>query len=290
MINSMTGYGKSASEINGYIVEVESKSLNNRYLELSIKLPQALQFKEYEIREAVKSYLKRGKIYITVSVKPISGSNTDIFFNEKKINEIFSVFDIVKSRYNIKEEVRFEHLLAFKDAFSPELDQLTEEHFGEIKSCILKSVEQLNLMRAAEGNSLSADLISRIQTINIAVEKIESSFRNDIAAYFEKLKARVKEIITEPVNEERMEMEMALLAERSDITEECVRLKSHLLFFENILKNENEAGKKLNFICQEMHREANTIASKSISTEIIHSSVFIREEIEKIREQVQNIE
>jgi uncharacterized protein (TIGR00255 family) len=146
-------------------------------------------------------------------------------------------------------------------------------------------------MKKKEGAELARDLNSRIEKINKKVLEIEKEFRNSINEYYQKLKQRISELTNNAeISEERMNIELALIADRADITEECVRLKSHLKFFKESLKNENEPGKKLNFLCQEMNRETNTISSKSISTAIIHSSVFIKEEIEKIREQIQNIE
>jgi len=146
-------------------------------------------------------------------------------------------------------------------------------------------------MREAEGGALARDLAERIRLISDYLADVERDYSGQVGEYFNELKRRVLEITENSnINPERIEYEIAMIADKSDITEECVRLRSHLNFFLETLEKENEAGKKLNFICQEMHREANTLASKSLSTEAIHKSVQIRDEIERIREQVQNIE
>ncbi len=146
-------------------------------------------------------------------------------------------------------------------------------------------------MKKKEGLELSKDLAKRIEKISAKVSEIEAEFRKSINEYHGKLKQRISELTANvEINEDRLNLELALIADRADITEESVRLRSHLKFFKETLKNEKEPGKKLNFLCQEMNRETNTISSKSISTSIIHSSVLIKEEIEKIREQIQNIE
>ncbi|KAB2907114.1 MAG: YicC family protein [Ignavibacteriales bacterium] len=291
MILSMTGFGKAVSTFKGYSFEAEIKSLNNRYLEITLKLPTILQSKEYEIRELLKNMIRRGKIYISISVKPEENENETFFLNETKLKELLSVFGMMKKNYGINGDIALEHVISFRDIFTPELDDLDEEHFEHLKNVLTESVEQLNLMREAEGRALAADLSGRIGLIEEQLNETEKDYSGKVKDYFAELKERVIDIIgNNNINPERIEYEIAMLADKSDITEECVRLRSHLNFFLDTLQNEKEAGKKLNFICQEMHREANTLASKSLSTEAVHRSVVIRDEIERIREQVQNIE
>ncbi|MBE2278862.1 MAG: YicC family protein [Ignavibacteriaceae bacterium] len=289
MILSMTGYGKSTRSFGGYIFESEAKSFNSRYLELSLKLPPGLQNKEYELREPVKNFLKRGKVYININIRPEDVSAGDLVLNESKLKAVLSIFEKLKDSYGVSGDIKLEHLIFFKDIFSHELDDLGDDHFEALKSALIESLSELNKMRENEGRMLSNELLKRTGIIAEKLQFIENDFVKNKTEYFARLKERVSELLDEPDNE-RLDTELALLAERTDITEECVRLRSHLNFFNEAVEKENEAGKRLNFICQEMHREANTIASKSLATEIVHSSVMIREEIEKIREQVQNIE
>ncbi len=291
MILSMTGFGKALSTYKGYAFEAEVKSLNSRYLEITIKLPSMLQNKEYEIREALKNLIRRGKIYITLSIRPEENENETFFLNETKLKELLGVFAKIRSNYGIDGEVKLDHIINFRDIFTPELEELDGDHIEHLKKVVVDAVTQLNGMREAEGSALAADLGERIRLIGGYLSEVEQEYRGEVANYFNELKTRVIEIIgNNNINPERIEYEIAMLADKADITEECVRLRSHLNFFMDAIQKENEAGKKLNFICQEMHREANTLASKALSTTAIHRSVLIRDEIERIREQVQNIE
>lgn len=287
----MTGFGKALSTYKGYAFESEVKSLNSRYLEITIKLPSLLQNKEYEIREALKNLLRRGKIYISLSIRPEENENETFFLNESKLKELLGVFGRIKSDYGVTGEVKLDHIINFRDIFTPELDELDDDHIEHLKLVVIEAVKQLNQMREAEGGALAKDLSERIRLIDGYLADVEKDYSGKVAEYFSELKRRVIEITENSnINPDRIEYEIAMIADKADITEECVRLRSHLNFFLETLEKENEAGKKLNFICQEMHREANTLASKSLSTEAIHKSVQIRDEIERIREQVQNIE
>ncbi len=291
MILSMTGFGKALSTFKGYAFESEVKSLNSRYLEITIKLPSLLQNKEYEIREALKNHLRRGKIYISLSIRPEENENESFFLNESKLKELLGVFGRIKNDYGVSGDIKLDHIINFRDIFTPELDELDDEHIDHLKQVVIEAVKQLNQMREAEGGALARDLAERIRLISDYLADVERDYSGQVGEYFNELKRRVLEITENSnINPERIEYEIAMIADKSDITEECVRLRSHLNFFLETLEKENEAGKKLNFICQEMHREANTLASKSLSTEAIHKSVQIRDEIERIREQVQNIE
>lgn len=291
MILSMTGFGKALSTYKGYAFESEVKSLNSRYLEITIKLPSLLQNKEYEIREALKNLLRRGKIYISLSIRPEENENETFFLNESKLKELLGVFGRIKSDFGVTGEVKLDHIINFRDIFTPELDELDDDHIEHLKLVVIEAVKQLNQMREAEGGALAKDLSERIRLIDGYLADVEKDYSGKVAEYFSELKRRVIEITENSnINPDRIEYEIAMIADKADITEECVRLRSHLNFFLETLEKENEAGKKLNFICQEMHREANTLASKSLSTEAIHKSVQIRDEIERIREQVQNIE
>jgi uncharacterized protein (TIGR00255 family) len=291
MIYSMTGFGKASNSFNGYNFEIEVKSFNNRYLELSLKLPSSLQNREYEIKEYIKSRIKRGKVYINITIKPEGDANTFLFLSETKLNESVSTLKKIRKALKIKDKIKIEHILTFKDLFSPELNEFEEEHFDVLISTLDAALENVITMRKAEGEQLAKDLVLRLDKIEEHLILIENIYREGVDEQFLKLKQRLKQLLDDIATySERLDVELALMAEKADITEECVRLRSHLKFFKENLKNGVETGRKLNFLCQEMHREANTIASKSLSTEVIHHSVYVREEIEKIREQIQNVE
>lgn len=290
MIYSMTGYGKGNSSKNKVSAEVEIKTVNSRFFEISMRLPSTLSSYDYEIRELIKAKVIRGKLNAVIHFKK-DGVENGISIDNEKLSAQLALIKKIKKAAGIKEEIKLEHLINNKEIFTSQDSELTKSEFELIKSALNKALDKLVQMKKKEGAELSKDLIKRIDSISKSVSEIENQYKRGIEDYHSKLKERIKELMTNAeINEDRLHLELALIADRADITEECVRLKSHLKFFKETIKNENEPGKKLNFLCQEMNRETNTISSKSVSTSIVHASVMIKEEIEKIREQLQNIE
>ncbi|MCW8812879.1 MAG: YicC family protein [Chlorobium sp.] len=291
MIYSMTGYGKGSSSKNKITAEVEIKSVNSRFFEVFLKMPSILSNYDYEIKEFIKSKLQRGKLNLVIHFKKDGVEDGFSSVDKNKLLNQIELIKKVKKISGIKENIELNHLLNNKEIFTTQETELTKAEFEIIKSALSKALDKLILMKKKEGAELARDLNSRIEKINKKVFEIEKEFRKSINDNYEKLKQRISDLTSNAeISEDRLNLELALIADRADVTEECVRLKSHLKFFKESLKNESEPGKKLNFLCQEMNRETNTISSKSISTAIIHSSVYIKEEIEKIREQIQNIE
>ena len=287
----MTGYGKGSRKKNKVSAEVEIKSVNSRYFEVFLKTPSILSTYDYEIKEFVKSKVQRGKLNIVIHFKKDGVENGFLSVDKNRLLNHIKLIENVKKTSRIKDDIKLDHLLSSKEIFATQESELTKTEFEIVKSALNKAIVKLILMKKKEGAELARDLNSRIEKINKNVLEIEKEFRKSINEYYEKLKQRISGLTNNAeINEDRLNLELALIADRADITEECVRLKSHLKFFKESLRNENEPGKKLNFLCQEMNRETNTISSKSISTQIVHSSVVIKEEIEKIREQIQNIE
>lgn len=287
----MTGYGKGSSSKNKILAEVEIKSVNSRFFETFLKIPSILSTFDYEIKEFVKSKVQRGKLNIVIHFKKDGVENGFLSVDKNKLLNQIELIKKIKKTSGIKEDIKLDHLMSSKEIFTTQEVELSKTEFEIVKSALSKAIDKLVLMKKKEGAELSRDLDSRIERINKTVLEIEKEFRKSINEHHAKLKQRISELIgNAEINEDRLNLELALIADRADITEECVRLKSHLKFFKDTLKNENEPGKKLNFLCQEMNRETNTISSKSVSTSIVHSSVLIKEEIEKIREQIQNIE
>ncbi|MBV6420767.1 MAG: hypothetical protein DAHOPDDO_02024 [Ignavibacteriaceae bacterium] len=291
MIYSMTGYGKGSTAKNETFIEVEVKSVNSRFFETSLKLPPILLPYDYEIREFIKTKVQRGKLNVVFHFKKDGVENGFISIDEKKLSNHISLIKKIKKAASIKDEIKLEHLLTGKESFISQDTELSKSEFDLVKSALTKALDKLILMKKKEGTELAKDLSSRIEKILKIVSEIEIEYKKSINDYFNKLRLRITELLDNAeINEDRLNLELALIADRADITEECVRLKSHIKFFKESIKNEKEPGKKLNFLCQEMNRETNTISSKSISTPVIHSSVLIKEEIERIREQIQNIE
>ena len=291
MIYSMTGYGKGSASKYKTAVEVEVKSVNSRFFEISLKLPSILSPFDYELREFIKTKIQRGKLSVIIHFKKDGIENGFISVDTVKLLNHVALIKKIKKAAGIKDEIKLEHLLSTKEIFTSQDAELSKTEFDLVKSALSKALEKLISMKKKEGSELSKDFSVRIDKISRKVSAIEAEYKKSITDYHNKLKQRIQELIGNvEMNEDRLNLELALIADRADITEECVRLRSHLKFFKESLKNEKEPGKKLNFLCQEMNRETNTISSKSISTSIVHSSVFIKEEIEKIREQIQNIE
>jgi uncharacterized protein (TIGR00255 family) len=287
----MTGYGKASVSKNKIAVAAELKSINSRFFEISLKLPSILSNYEYEIKELIRAKVQRGKINAVIHFKKDGIENGFLAVDSKKLLSELELIKKVKKVSGIKEEVKLEHLLNNKDIFISQETEVSKNEFELVKSTLITAIDKLNSMKKKEGAELAKDFSARIEKISRKVSSIEKDYKQSVTDYFNRLKQRINELVNNvEINEDRLTTELALISDRADITEECVRLKSHLKLFKDCLKNENEPGKKLNFLCQEMNREANTISSKSISTSIIHSSVYIKEEIEKIREQIQNIE
>jgi uncharacterized protein (TIGR00255 family) len=290
MIYSMTGYGKSSSSKNKISAEVEIKSVNSRFFEISLKLPSILSTYDYEIRELIKTKVQRGKLNIVIHFKK-NGIENGVSVDADKLKAQLTLIKKVKKDAGIKEDVKLEHLLNSKEIFTTSDSEISKAELDIVKLALIKALDKLIQMKKKEGAELSKDFSNRVENISKKVSEIEKDYKKSIEDYHNKLKQRIQELMgNAEIDKERLHLELALIADRADITEECVRLKSHLKFFKESLKNEKEPGKKLNFLCQEMNRETNTISSKSIATSIIHSSVLIKEEIEKIREQLQNIE
>jgi uncharacterized protein (TIGR00255 family) len=292
MLYSMTGYGKGVAENGKISVEVEVKSVNSRYLDIFIKLPNSMMNKDYELREIIKSKIKRGKLTVITQLR-VNGIEEELPSLDKgRLKNQLAIIKEIKKTAKLKDKIKLEHLLFNKDIYTTNDLSISEAEFELLKKALGDSLEQLLKMKKAEGKELEKDLLERLNDIEKYLGEIEEEAESGgIKEFQNKLRERIKVLSDgQQVDNERLELELAIMADKADITEECVRLKSHIKFFRDSLKNESEPGRKVNFICQELNREANTISSKSISTTITHKAVRIKEEIEKIREQIQNIE
>ncbi|NOZ47002.1 MAG: YicC family protein [Chlorobi bacterium] len=291
MLKSMTGFGKSFAENERISVDIELKSVNSRFLDAFFRLPNFLSLREFELKGVIKNGIKRGKINVTLQVNFKDPKDSPWGINTEKLNDFLQTIEDIKKLSNINDELKLNHLLSNKDLFSGNKIEISEEDFEFIKKALNKAIDELNIMKTNEGSELAKDLQKRTKEIETKVDEIEENAKDSVEEYHSLLKERIKNLIDDVnINEERLETELAILSDKADITEECVRLKSHLKFFNDCLNTEESNGRKLNFLCQEINREANTIASKTLSSEISHKSIFIKEEIEKIREQIQNIE
>jgi uncharacterized protein (TIGR00255 family) len=292
MLYSMTGYGKGVAENGKISVEVEVKSVNSRFLDIFIKLPNSLMNKDYELREIIKSKIRRGKLTVVTQLR-VNGIEEELpSLDKEKLKNQLAIIKEIKKTTKLKDNLKLEHLLFNKDIYTTTDLNISETEFELLNKALGDSLEQLLKMKKAEGKELEKDLLERLNDIEKYLGEIEEGAKSrGIKEFQDKLRERVRMLLDgHQVDNDRLELELAIMADKADITEECVRLRSHIKFFRESLKNDSEPGRKVNFICQELNREANTISSKSISTSITHKAVRIKEEIEKIREQIQNIE
>ena len=292
MIYSMTGFGRAEVDGNRRTLVAEARSVNHRFLELSIRLPRGFQPFEGKLRTCIQKQIARGKVNFTVSWKG-SGENGGIALDMDMVQQYVDVLQEVRTRFDFREPVTLGQVLALPDLFKwsePEFDP--EEAWSMLEEVSTKTVDDLVGMRALEGESLAKDLRARVKTLRGYVAVVESRAPERVAESKDRLRSRVADLLKGEarVDEERLILEAAFLAERMDCTEECVRLASHLDQFEELLESGGAVGRKLNFLAQELNREANTIGSKANDVSIAREVIQLKDEIEIVREQIQNIE
>ncbi len=289
----MTGFGRGDETKNNFQVTVEIKTLNSRYLDISVRTPHSIQDKEFTIKEAVQKVMSRGKAHVSVNVEKTSDSKPDMTFNEAKVKSYSQMLQKIKSIGDISEPIQVWDLMKFEDIFETKKED--EKEIQIIWQCTQNALDEalnnLNKMRKNEGAELKTDLKKQIKSISEMLAKVAELSKERAPEVREKLHTRIKTLTTdENFDPERMEMEVALLVDKMDINEEIIRLQSHLKFFLEALESDSPVGRRLNFLCQEINRELNTIGSKANDSEISQRIVLGKESLEKIREQVQNIE
>lgn len=291
MLLSMTGYGRHSLVTEKYSIDIEIKSLNSRFLDLSLRLPRELSHYEYNLRDLFKSSkIIRGKVALSLNLSYNKEKFNEFAVDEVNLKKIIQVVKKIQSFADISEDVSLGHLMLFRDIFLTQ-EEADEFDFNQIKEAVNIAIDDLLRMRELEGAELKNDIEYRLGIIEKYLTKIEDLADSATKEYFEKFREKALKLSDEFINDEnRFLIELGILSEKHDVTEESTRLRSHLKLFYETLNKSSDIGRKLNFICQEMNREINTINSKSISSEISHLGINIKEELEKIREQVQNIE
>jgi uncharacterized protein (TIGR00255 family) len=292
MIKSMTGYGRGSIEENGRSFNVELKSVNNRYLDIYIRLPRQINALEDKIRKYVASKVYRGKIDVYINQEKFSDDDIVINVDENIARAYYDAFCRLKESLDLKDNITLEILSKSPDVISMEK---REEDLEVIWSILVKSLNQaIDMfveMRKNEGKKLSGDIEERCGLISGKLDEIEKRSSLVVDEYREKIRARVSEYLKEvEIDEVRLLNEVAFFADKANITEEIVRLRSHILQLSSALNDKEPVGRKLDFLIQEMNRETNTIGSKSNDLGITNLVVDIKSELEKIREQIQNIE
>jgi len=292
-MQSMTGYGRAEVTRDGVSCTVEVRSVNSRFLEVVSRAPRSLAHRENDIKELVRSSVNRGKVTLAIAVEKESNGTLPVAINPVAAKAYYKLLNQLRKAVKIKEQVKLEHLLKFSEVLETADEAVPDEQEWLIVAEAVKAgLAALNVMRANEGKELSSDLQRRISWINETIDRIEEDSKKRIPEERRRLEERVSQLLTDKniLDQNRLELEIILLSDKLDVTEECVRFRSHTKFFLESMNKEAAAGRKLNFLIQEMNREANTIGSKANDTATAHQIVQVKEELEKIREQIQNIE
>jgi len=289
MLKSMTGFAKIEMDCNEGRIIGEARSLNNRYLEVNIKLPRTDYPYEQRLREFVKRYIKRGKIDITVKWERTNNPYSGLKINENALKQYIELIDTLKHNFGVKGSISIDTVLNFKDIIAFEENNTISEE--ALTPAFENLLIKLNEERAREGELIATDLKQRLQKITADLIAIEKRWPRSIQNHEKKLKEKIVELTrASTIDEVRILQELAIYMERVDIAEEIVRLRGHIENFKNTLQSSESIGRKLDFIIQEMVREINTIGSKSNDLSINERVIQIKVEIEKMREQVQNVE
>ena len=294
MIKSMTGFGRGEYTDGKRRIVAEIKSVNHRYSDISVKMPRRYSFAEERVKNVVKSIAKRGKVDVSIMVEYITEDDINIKLNEMVARQYYDNLINLKNKFELTGDISLELLSSLPDVLKAIPDVENEEEVaGALEASVNFAAENLDAMRRIEGGKLAEDILMRGDIIKALLSKIEALAPEVSAVYYEKLRERIKELTENIIElpEERIAVEAAIFADKSSIAEELVRLGSHIQQLTNIITKSNQPdGKKLDFLVQEMNREANTIGSKANNIDITNMMLEMKSEIEKIREQVQNIE
>ena len=290
-MHSMTGFGRSILEKDGIQCIMEIKTLNNRYRDFYFRLPESVRPLEDLVRQKCQEQILRGRIELSVNIKNLNENDYIFSIDSELFEKIYCEMNKYSEKY-FEKEIRFADLLGFKELFQLEEKKQDEDLLKEILLESLTEALKLTIeSRRLEGENLKKDLTQQLDDMKMSLEKIEEIYSGLEDKVRENLKSRLEETMKDQrIDEDRLYQEICFIADRADIHEEIVRLNSHIKYFEQTMEEVGEIGRKLDFITQEMNREINTINSKSIDDKIIKEGIQIKSNIEKIKEQVQNIE
>ena len=288
----MTGYGRAVETINGREFTVELRSVNNRYLDCAVKLPRSLSFAEEAVKQAVKQAVSRGKVDVFITVKSENTDDTKISLNAAVVEGYLTAMRQLVTEYGVKDDISVSVLSRMNDVFTVEKPEVDEEQLkADLMSVLEKALAGYNAMRSTEGAALDQDLRSRGETILELVSQVEAGNGQTVIDYRTRLENKLKEVLANTnIDESRILTEAAIFADKVAVDEETVHLRSHLQQMNTMLSGGGAVGRKLDFLLQEMNREANTIGSKCTDVNLARIVVDIKAELEKIREQTQNIE
>ena len=292
MIKSMTGYGRAVATVGGREFTVELRSVNNRYLDCSVKLPRSLSFAEDAVKQAVKASVSRGKVDVFISLKSEAADDTTITLNKAVLDGYLAAMRQMVEECGVRDDISVSTVSRLPEVFSVEKPQVDEEQLlKDLMEVVDQALAGYDAMRCTEGQALDADLRSRGNTILELVAQVEAGNAQTVIDYRARLEAKLKEVLSSTnIDESRILTEAAIFADKVAVDEETVRLRSHLAQMNEMLTTGGAVGRKLDFLLQEMNREANTIGSKCTDVRLARIVVDIKAELEKIREQTQNVE
>ena len=292
LIKSMTGYGRAVETVNGREFTVELRSVNNRYLDCSVRLPRVLSFGEDAVKQAVKASVSRGKVDVFISLRTEAGEEVQVSLNKSVLEGYLNAMRQMVSDFGVTDDISVSAVSRLPEVFSIEKPQVDEEQLLEdLMGVVAKALEGYDAMRCTEGQALDRDLRSRGETILQLVAQVEQGNAQTVLDYRARLEAKLREVLENTaIDESRILTEAAIFADKVAVDEETVRLRSHLKQMNAMLDGGGAVGRKLDFLLQEMNRETNTIGSKCTDVKLARIVVDIKAELEKIREQTQNIE
>ena len=292
MIKSMTGYGSAKGTVEGLQITVELKSVNNRYLDASVRLPRSFLFAEDAVKSAVQRHISRGKVDVFVSVDTTDAGEMNVKVNEALLRGYLDALRHIAEEYSLPNDATALAVSRFPDVLSVEKKDLDAEAITEgIIRITEDALRDFDAMREREGVKLRDDVLEKLGTIDALVSTVERESPRTVAEYRARLEAKMAEVLgSAGIDENRILAEAAIFADRVAVDEETVRLRSHMSQLKTMVNGSSPTGRKIDFLIQEFNREANTIGSKCQNSDIAHTVVDLKSEIEKIREQIQNIE
>ena len=292
MIKSMTGYGSAKGKAGDLEISVEVKSVNNRYLDASIRMPRSFLFAEDAVKSAIGRHISRGKVDMFINVDSSAADDMNVKVNEPLLRGYLDAIRLISEKYGLENDLNAVSAARFPDILSVEKKDLDADAISAgIVAVAEEALRDFDAMRQREGEKLCTDVLTKLETISALVATVEREAPKTVEAYQNRLREKLNEVLSSPgIDENRILAEAAIFADRVAVDEETVRLRSHMSQLRTMLAGGSPIGRKIDFLIQEFNREANTIGSKCQNSDIAHVVVELKSEIEKIREQIQNIE
>lgn len=293
MAISMTGFGRGEVKNDNYQFLVECKTINHRYCDINMRLPRKINCLEDKARNLIKDFIKRGRVDLYVKLDLIGSDDVNLKFDDNLASQYINILKTIRDKYELTDDISVMNVAKFPDIVkTEEKEEDEDEMWAMFKEALEIALDKLVEMRVAEGKKLEEDTLKRCDILSDYINQIEKLSDTVVEDYRDKLNTRIKELLENPneIDENRMAQEVAIYADKSSITEEIVRFNSHINQLKNTVVKDDSVGRKMDFLIQEMNREINTMGSKSSDINITNLVVEVKSELEKIREQIQNIE